>query len=68
MSKLIITKGHLLKPSPTSYEPSLVLLLDKMYSEREITQAVDFLSKMLVIDPEQRWSAAQLLQHPWVKG
>lgn len=32
----------------------------------EIPVLVDFLSKALVIDPEERWSAAQLLAHPWV--
>lgn len=28
---------------------------------------VDFLCKALMIDPEERWSAGQLLEHPWLK-
>lgn len=68
-SDLIMLRGHLLKMDPT-YNTSLATLLLKLEEkcpQIEITQAADFLSKTLVIDPQQRWSADQLLQHPWVK-
>lgn len=32
-----------------------------------IPLTVDLLSKALTIDPEERWSAGQLLGHPWLK-
>ena len=31
-------------------------------------QAQDFLSRMLVVSPGQRWSMSQLLKHPWIEG
>ncbi|KAJ7485345.1 kinase-like domain-containing protein [Mycena latifolia] len=34
----------------------------------ELPAAVDFLSRALTIDPEDRWSAAQLLEHPWIQN
>ena len=30
--------------------------------------AKDLITKLLVVDPEQRWSAEQVLEHPWVRG
>lgn len=29
-------------------------------------RAQDFVRRMLVVDPEDRWTAAQLLEHPWL--
>ena len=29
--------------------------------------ARDMLSRMLVVDPEDRWAAEELLQHPWLQ-
>lgn len=30
--------------------------------------AKDLLSKMLVVDPQKRWSASECLMHPWITG
>lgn len=30
--------------------------------------ATDFMSKMLILEPENRWSARRLLEHPWLTG
>ncbi|KAH8928707.1 kinase-like protein [Atractiella rhizophila] len=34
--------------------------------EAEISGMADFLGRCLEIDPQTRWSANQLLQHPWI--
>ena len=34
------------------------------HSPEELCEIVDFLSSMLIIDPKERWSATQLLDHP----
>ena len=31
-------------------------------------EARDFISKLLVADPEQRLSGEQIMAHPWIKG
>jgi calcium/calmodulin-dependent protein kinase I len=31
-------------------------------------EARDLISKMLVVDPCQRWSASECLLHPWISG
>ncbi|PPQ86170.1 hypothetical protein CVT24_002445 [Panaeolus cyanescens] len=36
------------------------------YSAEETLQLEEFLSPMLTIDPTKRWTAAQLLEHPWL--
>lgn len=30
-------------------------------------QAKDFISKMLIVDPTERWTSGQLLRHPWLQ-
>lgn len=32
----------------------------------DVVETADFWSRALVLDPTQRWSAKQLLQHPWL--
>jgi len=29
-------------------------------------EAKDLISKLIVVEPEQRWTATQALQHPWI--
>jgi len=38
------------------------------YWEHISDEAKDFISKLLVLDPEKRYTAQQVLQHPWLKG
>lgn len=35
---------------------------------RVSAQATDFVRRMLRVDPEERWTASQLLEHPWMTG
>ncbi|KAJ7686685.1 kinase-like domain-containing protein [Mycena rosella] len=59
--------GRLLRPG--AYEITLSDLLSHAgHSSNELPPAVDFLSRALTIDPEVRWSAAQLLEHPWMQN
>ncbi|KAJ7666240.1 kinase-like protein [Mycena polygramma] len=59
--------GHLIRPG--SYGITLMDLLSRGDHEAEdLPPAVDFLSHTLVINPEERWSAQQLLQHPWMQN
>ena len=58
------------------------LTLDKLYTavldgacsydgapwERVSASARDCVQRMLQVDPEERWTAAQLLEHPWITG
>jgi serine/threonine protein kinase len=39
-------------------------LNDEVWSEVH-ESAKDMMSHMIVVDPAQRWTAKQLLQHPW---
>jgi mitogen-activated protein kinase 1/3 len=66
------------KPKPTECsDPAAVKLLagmadtapmplSKLVPKMTNPLAQDFLSKMLVLDPAQRWSAAQLMEHPFL--
>lgn len=38
------------------------------HSPEVVRELADILSSMLIIDPNERWSAAQLLNHPWLKN
>ncbi|KAF8799940.1 kinase-like protein [Phlegmacium glaucopus] len=38
------------------------------HSDKEIREIADFLSHMLMINPEDRWPAVRLLDHPWLKN
>jgi mitogen-activated protein kinase 1/3 len=42
--------------------------LERLVPKMTNPQALDFLSHMLEKDPRRRWSAAQLLQHPFLAG
>ncbi|KAF9445372.1 kinase-like protein [Macrolepiota fuliginosa MF-IS2] len=59
-------QGSLLKQD-LRYNTTIARLLKDRYSRRKSSRMADFLLKMLVIDPAQRWSAAQLLEHPWLR-
>ncbi|KAJ7666227.1 kinase-like protein [Mycena polygramma] len=57
--------GHLIRAG--SYGITLMDLLSQGDHEAdELPPAVDFLSRALTINPYDRWSAAQLLEHPWM--
>ncbi|KAJ7076498.1 kinase-like protein [Mycena belliarum] len=59
--------GHLLRPG--AYGITLGDLLARGgHPADELPPAIDFLSRALAIDPEDRWSAAQLLNHPWMEN
>ncbi|KNZ77031.1 Serine/threonine-protein kinase SRPK3 [Termitomyces sp. J132] len=50
------------------YSISLEDLLSRArHSAQDVRETAHFLSRMLVIDPNERWSAAQMLNHPWLK-
>jgi serine/threonine-protein kinase SRPK3 len=38
------------------------------HTPEELRESANFLSHMLIIDPKDRWPAAQLLDHPWLKN
>jgi serine/threonine-protein kinase SRPK3 len=62
-----IFAGHLIRPG--SYGTTLTDLLSQGgHPPDELPPAVDFLSRALTINPEDRWSAAQLLEHPWMQN
>ncbi|GMF13310.1 unnamed protein product [Phytophthora lilii] len=41
---------------------------DSPYWDDVSAEAKDLISKMLVLKPADRWSARQLLEHPWIAG
>jgi calcium/calmodulin-dependent protein kinase I len=41
---------------------------DSPYWDAISDSAKDLISKLLVVDPKQRYSAEQTLQHPWIQG
>ncbi|KAF4315845.1 hypothetical protein G195_010655 [Phytophthora kernoviae 00238/432] len=41
---------------------------DSPYWDDVSSEAKDLISKMLVLNPAERWSARKLLQHPWIAG
>ncbi|KAJ6581142.1 kinase-like protein [Mycena capillaripes] len=59
--------GRLLRPG--AYGITLMDLLSRAgHQPEELSPAVDFLSRALIINPEERWSAAHLLEHPWMQN
>ncbi|KAJ7186814.1 kinase-like domain-containing protein [Mycena filopes] len=62
--------GNLLKPLEGGYTTTFTDLLSRAdwHVPGELGPFVDFLNKALTIDPEVRWSAAQLLAHPWIQN
>ncbi|KAF9012157.1 kinase-like protein [Hymenopellis radicata] len=64
-SRYFDADGHLLKAGPSFTIRHEDLLRGKQLPE-ELPLFLDFLSKGLIIDPSQRWSATQLLAHPWL--
>ncbi|PPQ66988.1 hypothetical protein CVT26_009947 [Gymnopilus dilepis] len=59
-------EGHLLVGSGVHDNRLDKLVACSGHPLREIPTLVDFLRKALSIEPEERWSSAQLLQHPWL--
>ncbi|KAJ7159643.1 kinase-like domain-containing protein [Mycena filopes] len=54
---------------PAGYGAELMdLLLRGGHAQQELAPFVNFLSGALVVDPAERRSAAQLLEHPWIQG
>jgi serine/threonine protein kinase len=45
--------------------PSMVLFLRK---QKGTDEEIDFAVQMLQIDPEERWTAGQLLAHDWLRS
>ncbi|KAG7383408.1 hypothetical protein PHYBOEH_009939 [Phytophthora boehmeriae] len=41
---------------------------DSPYWDDVSSEAKDLISKMLVLNPADRWSARKLLEHPWISG
>ncbi|KAL4244619.1 protein kinase superfamily protein [Abortiporus biennis] len=64
-------EGNLLKGSG-KYSAKLEELLPdeemEYFPPGELSLTADFLKKALTIDPIKRWSASQLLGHPWLQG
>ena len=59
--------GHLRKPG--DYNITLEDLLARGgHPPEELPDAIDFFRNALTIDPAARWSAAQLLAHPWIQN
>ncbi|KZT64847.1 kinase-like protein [Daedalea quercina L-15889] len=59
--------GHLRKPG--DYNITLEDLLARGgHPPEELPDAIDFFRRALTIDPAARWSAAQLLTHPWMQN
>lgn len=65
LSVTCVDVGNLLQPG--SYSITLQDLLTRAeLPYHEIAEVSDFLLHGLTIDPAQRWTAAQLLEHPWL--
>lgn len=58
--------GNLLRPGSYSITLQDLLARTKLASQ-EVDEVSDFLLRGLTIDPKLRWSAAQLLEHPWLR-
>lgn len=41
---------------------------DSPYWDHVSDDAKDFIQRMLVVDPQQRWTATQLMNHTWIVG
>ncbi|KIY69450.1 kinase-like protein [Cylindrobasidium torrendii FP15055 ss-10] len=58
--------GKLRCPFPTQ-RTSLKALVGLVWKDpEEVTKFVEFLKRMLTVDPDERWTAAALLAHPWL--
>ena len=68
--KEYFNKKGMLKPTRKLHPcPLKKLLCYKFgFQEAEATVIADFLEKALALTPSKRWTARQLLQHPWFRG
>ncbi|KDR82262.1 hypothetical protein GALMADRAFT_90824 [Galerina marginata CBS 339.88] len=68
-SKLYVDhQGSLLKGAGR-YSITLEDLLSRAgHTPEEVSEVAHFLSLMLVVNPKERWSAARLLDHSWLKN
>lgn len=48
------------------FDPSLMSMVDKTAEEVEESMFVDFVRKLLTIDPDSRPTAEEALNHPWI--
>ncbi|TDL23733.1 kinase-like protein [Rickenella mellea] len=68
-SKLYFNDQGSLLRGAGKYTITLEDLLSRAgHSPKEVCETANFLSHMLVTDPKERWSAARLLHHPWLKS
>ena len=66
--KMFTKDGQLKRISGLNYWPLHKVLREKYkFKEAEAKSFADFLMPMLHWDPEQRASAQQMLNHPWLK-
>ncbi|KAK7691208.1 hypothetical protein QCA50_006311 [Cerrena zonata] len=65
-AEFLDNQGNLLRPGSYSITLQDLLARTKLASQ-EVDEVSDFLLRGLTIDPKLRWSAAQLLEHPWLR-
>lgn len=61
-----LKKGRLLKRGEFVHTPLDHWISERGHSQEEIPPFMDFLRKMLILDPDERWDASKLLTHPWI--
>jgi serine/threonine-protein kinase SRPK3 len=67
MDSAVIFSGSLLRGAGR-YSITLYDLLSRAgHPAEELCEVSEFLTFMLTINPEDRWSAARLLGHPWLE-